>query len=137
MDNNNPQSTEAKQYFDSGISNKRTYRELLELAAKAAGYKVACDLADNGWSEDHQCLILEPWQASDMYWNPKSCNAAAFQLVVDLCLLVKPGKHKGDGCTVESQRDGVSGATAFYEDKAEQMRMAIFLVAVAIGEAMP
>lgn len=69
-------------------------------------------------------------------WDPLYNNKDALGLAAELRLLVKPGKHKGDGCTVESQRDGIAGCTAFYDDSARQMRYAITRVAAEIGSKM-
>lgn len=110
--------------------------DLLKLAAKAAGLNVNfedyTDPADwfaNGYDEDTGDVLN--------WWNPLRSDADALRLVAGLRLIVKPGKHPGDGCTVESQRDGIAGATAFYADKLEQMRRAIVLVAAEIGRSFP
>lgn len=106
-------------------------RELLELAAKATG-KVLVHAPDNGpWKG---CQFMDGKSAA---WNPLNNDGDALRLAVELRLQIKPGKHKGDGCTVETQRDGIAGCTAFYDDKAQQMRQAIVRAAAEIGKAMP
>ncbi len=104
-------------------------RELLELAAKAAG-KTRGEW-DYDWLRDlgHQI-------SRDMLWNPAANSGQALELAVKLRLHIKPGKHLGDGCTVETQRAGIAGCTTFYDDKDEQMRRAIVLAAAEIGKAM-
>lgn len=116
-----------------------TDRELLELAAKAAGM----NLADyQGGGDDAQNGL---WMArgysnpntGSRDWNPIKDDGDALRLAADLRLRIDPGKHMGDGCTVESQRPGIAGATAFHNTKSEQMRRAIVMVAAEIGKTMP
>ena len=110
------------------------HKELLEMAAKAVGYKVRV----------YAGMVVEPgtdcvcvFSNNGFKWNPLTGDGDALRLAADLRLMVKPGKHKGDGCTVESQRQGIAGCTAFRDDPAEQMRVAIVTVAAEIGKAMP
>jgi hypothetical protein len=104
-------------------------RELLELAAKAAGIGLLwSDEADNS-----------PRLADNKFWpwNPLTDDGDALRLAAALRLQIKPGKHKGDGCTVETQRSGIAGCTAFYDDEAQQMRRAIVCAAAEIGKTIP
>ena len=110
----------------NNINSIESDRELLELAAKAAGYQLSA-VSDMIWSD----AAVEYIQ-----WNPLTDDGDALQLAADLRLLVKPGKHLGDGCTVESQRSGIAGCTCFRDDKREQMRRAIVHVAAEIGRSM-
>ncbi len=104
-----------------------TDRELIELAAKAAGIPSQGKTAPD-----------ESGRAFDIrWWNPLTNDGDALRLVADLRLIVKPGKHLGDGCTVEAQSGGIAGCTCFRDDKREQMRRAIVHVAAEIGKAMP
>ena len=103
-------------------------RELLELAAKAAGLSLL-------WSRLEDADLSPRLADSFFNWNPLTDDGDALRLVVALRLHVKPGKYIGDGCTVETQRDGIAGCTAFYDDKQEQMRRAIVLTAAEIGKA--
>jgi hypothetical protein len=107
-------------------------RELLELAAKAAGI-------DIDWSDflDHGSYIAYRVRQSNRCWNALADDGDALRLAATLRLQIKPGKYKGDGCTVETQRDGIAGCTAFYDDKAQQMRQAIVRAAAEIGRVMP
>jgi len=107
-----------------------TEKQMLEFAAKAAGYQVA-RLADDGES-----LLLVGIQEP---WNPLEDDGAAQRLAAHLRLRILPGKYKGDGCTVEPHnRPGIVSVTVFRDsgDMAEQMRRAIVMVAAAIGEQM-
>lgn len=116
-------------------------RALLEAAAKAAGIRF-----DAEESKPHPksgafwglWLVYdrEPTEYDRRYWNPLTNSGQALELAAQLRLKVIPGKHKGDGCTVESQRLGIAGCTAFRDDPAEQMRIAIVHVAAEIGAAM-
>ena len=110
-----------------------TDRELLEMAAKAAGIELYVWNDFNG-VEHYAYLDAKPYGA---IWNPLKNDGDALRLAVELRLQINPGKHKGDGCTVETQRDGIAGCTAFYDDKAQQMRQAIVHAAAEIGKAMP
>ena len=101
-------------------------RELLKLAAKAGGYSLSA-VSDMIWSD----AAVEYIQ-----WNPLTDDGDALRLAADLSLLVKPGKHLGDGCTVEPQRSGIASCTCFRDDKREQMRRAIVNVAAEIGRSM-
>ena len=113
-------------------------RELLELAAKAYGNLMVSYQGgpNGGWvrlighNHDLGCDVM-------VQWNPLTDDGDALRLAADLRLEIKPGKHKGDGCTVETQRPGIAGCTAFYDDKAQQMRQAIVRAAAEIGKAMP
>lgn len=101
-------------------------RELLELAAKAAGSEIWTDADGNLYTGEPERL-----------WNPLTDDGDALRLAVTLRLNIKPGKHVGDGCTVETQRSGIAGCTAFYDDKAQQMRRAIVGAAAEIGRSLP
>lgn len=110
-------------------------RELLELAAKAAGIEINATKQANRDGSGYGHLGL--WTTTTTNWNPLDNDGDALRLAADLRLLVKPGKHKGDGCTVEAQRPGIAGCTAFYDYPAQQMRQAIVRAAAEIGKAMP
>lgn len=108
-------------------------KELLELAAKAAGIRL------NGWEWSGAVFYTHAGMHNDriIQWSPLTDDGDALRLATDLRLAVLPGKHKGDGCTVESQRQGIPGCTTLHDDKREQMRRAIVHVAAEIGKAMP
>jgi hypothetical protein len=109
-------------------------QELMTLAAKAVGIEIY-------FRDDGSCFQKE-MQGNPSFrylvpWDPLTDDGQAFGLAADLRLKILPGKHKGDGCTVESQRQGIAGCTTFRDDKREQMRRAIVRVAAEIGKAMP
>lgn len=106
-------------------------RELLELAAKAAEFTVLPKGRTDG-----NFLVLGG-DYGDFIWNPLTDDGDALRLAALLRLQINPGKHLGDGCTVETQRAGIAGCTAFYNDKAQQMRQAIVRAAAEIGRTMP
>jgi len=112
-----------------------TDKELLEFAAKAAGIELVTwtDMYD-ACDEIGGRFITMPYGEP---WNPLEEDGDALRLSATLRLQVKPGKHKGDGCTVESKEAGVVGCTVFRDDPYEQMRRAIVMVAAEIGKAMP
>lgn len=106
----------------------KTDRELLEFAAKAAGYIV------ERWTDDGTALLLrgiqEPW--NPLHENPHSdCMGDALRLAVLLRLDVD---HEHLGVNVW-------GADVFYEphgaDPYAATRHAIVRAAAAIGEQMP
>lgn len=101
-------------------------KDLLRLAAKAAGYDPAV-ITDDG-------LVL--LRGTVVKWAPLKDDGDALRLAAALRLLILPGKHKDDGCTVETQRRGIAGCTAFRDDEFEQMRRAIVHAAAEIGRAM-
>lgn len=114
--------------------------ELLELAAKAAGYEL----------QDHTVLGDGLWLYGDgqsktddgreiFFWSPLADDGDAFRLAAYLRLEVIPGKHAGDGCSVNSRRHEIPGVTVFRDSKdmAEQMRRAIVMAAAEIGKSMP
>jgi len=108
----------------------KTDRELLELAAKAEGHGIWIDDEGSG-------LVFLNDKFTGVLWNPLHNDGDALRLASKLRLMIKPGKHLGDGCTVESQQSGIAGCTCFRDDPAEQMRVAIVRAAASIGEQMP
>ncbi|MDD2005167.1 hypothetical protein [Pseudomonas putida] len=98
-------------------------RELLELAAKAAG--IAGD-----WCEPFGCLLLAGTQANEgsESWNPLADDGDALRLAVKLDLTIYgPGSHPG--VLVKTAE-----AHTVYSD--DCVRRAIVLAAAAIGQAM-
>lgn len=98
--------------------------KLLELAARSVG-----------WVHLTNGETCDP-KRGNFYWDPLADDGDALRLAAHLRLKVLPGKHKGDGCSVESQHAGVAGCTAFRDDPAEQMRRAIVHVAAEIGASL-
>lgn len=110
-----------------------TDRELLAMAAKAGGidHRPDVDKRVTGWGVTGMPQLVD--------WNPLADDGDALRLAAHLRLRILPGKHKGDGCTVEAQERGVAGCTSFRDstDMAEQMRHAIVHVAAEIGKTLP
>ncbi len=100
-----------------------TDRELLEMAAKAIGLTLQYNYLGG--------------RDANQPWDPLTDDGDALRLAAKLRLIIKPGKYWGDGCTVDTQRNGIPGVTAFYDDKENQMRRAIVSAAANIGKAMP
>lgn len=106
-------------------------KELLEMAAKAAGIEVSIAKGGGSWINNGSKI----WP----HWNPLNDNGDALTLAALLRLEVIPGKHAGDGCSVNSRRHEIPGVTVFRDSKdmAEQMRWAIVMAAAEIGKSMP
>lgn len=108
-----------------------TDRELLELAAKAAGYEIE-------WVRNSGCHYRCEEEIGREQWCPLDDDGDALRLAAALCLQILPGKHHGDGCSVNPTSHTTPGVTSFVESKdmAEQMRRAITWAAAEIGRAM-
>ena len=61
-------------------------RELLELAAKAAG------MTFGAWRDDVGAFIYFDAEPGILYWNPLTIDRDAFRLAVKLGLIVEPGQ---------------------------------------------
>lgn len=116
-----------------------TDRELLELAAKAAGIKIGnyVEGIDNYYSpwNGADAFYLE----SDGYWNPLTDDGDALRLAVDLDIPVaRCALHKGDGISsgyidTHFARESFSGGRS---EQQEATRRAIVRAAAEIGRAM-
>ena len=109
-------------------------RELLELAALAAGVTGTYRALDSDFEGKFSEGISEHYGYK--WWNPLEDDGDALRLAADLRLKIIPGKHKGDGCTVESQQEGVRSHTVFFDNPIKQMRFAVTYVAAEIGKSM-
>jgi hypothetical protein len=99
-----------------------TDRELLELAAKAAGEKYL-----------HLVPYKEEWLASDEAWNPLKHNSDAFMLSIKLNMDVAVNYGTTTAETVETP-----GVIEKHEgDPYAATRRAIVRAAAEIGKAMP
>jgi hypothetical protein len=107
-----------------------TDREMLELAAKAAGIDVSA-----GWSVRLNAFYVEPEQETGAYagWNPLADDGDALRLAVKLGLTITPNYH------VEQQGLGVVVFTELTdsEDFCTATRRAIVRAAAEIGRQMP
>lgn len=97
-----------------------TDRELLELAAKAAGYKVEYDRIDSRWR-----IESRPGAHPDMWarWNPLVDDGDALRLAVLLNLL--------DG--IDRQASAIAAEVNFDMDPCEATRRAIVRAAAGIA----
>ena len=113
-------------------------RELLELAAKSCGFELRFRALTNMPGAEERPRIVHENGVTEK-WNPLEDDGDAFRLAAYLRLEVIPGKHAGDGCSVNSRRHEIPGVTVFRDSKdmAEQMRRAIVMAAAEIGKSMP
>jgi hypothetical protein len=102
-------------------------RELLELAAKAAGYAL-CE-----WPDEHGKLRAEIEPHWHPVWNPLTDDGDALRLAVKLQLHLEwwPGLGKVAACTAEKQTAEPYGTNPY-----AATRRAIVRAAAAIGRAM-
>lgn len=104
-----------------------TEREMLELAAKAAGVE-----GNYFESEAGICIHTGIYRPGlDYYWNPLISDSEALRLAVALSITIE-----FDGCYVYANDTGLelpddAGAAA------EVVRLAIVMAAAEIGRAMP
>ena len=102
-------------------------REMLELAAKAAGIVV------NQWREDDYGLVawIEP---EDKHWSPLDDDGDALRLAVALNFTVSVCSHEVEVFTEEGEC--TSTAFAYDEDKGGIVRRIIVRAAAEIGKQM-
>jgi hypothetical protein len=111
-----------------------TDRELLEMAAKAAG------MADMRWTGPSGLVrMLDPTRPKETgsignYWNPLTDDGDALRLAVKLFIDIRHSKTLG---LVEAWVNGACIAVEEYiEDKESAIRRAIVCAAAAIGESL-
>ena len=105
----------------------KTDRELLELAAKAAGYK---GFWDEAWKE----YLIPDNKGDSRFWRPLADNGDTLRLAIKLCmdLNIDSGHtHVGIG-KVSVLEDNESNGSA-----EAATRRAVTRAAAAVGEAMP
>jgi hypothetical protein len=112
-----------------------TDRELLQLAAKAAGLRgVATDLIPMG----RLAFRVLPGDGSFHYWDPLTDDGDALRLAAKLGMVVVGDPYGDTGVTVQA---GELRDTGVYEpsngDRFAATRRAIVRAAAAIGESMP
>lgn len=108
-----------------------TYREQMELAAKAAGligyrYVPECE----AMMRDRPGSSLGYWPGP---WNPRADSGDALRLAVRAGIWVHPGEH-------DEYVEAVGVSTVYVppgNDREAATRLAIFRAAVEIGRSMP
>lgn len=120
-----------------------TDRELLELAAKAAGYALKWGETYIVGDDEVDCTDLsyvvsgQPDEA-DWLWSPLEDDGDALRLAVKLRMAVYPPESDGDGATVSGP--GAQGGWTTEEcatDPYAATRLAIVRAAAEIGRSMP
>ncbi|MFG0381088.1 hypothetical protein ACF8C6_09005 [Pseudomonas sp. zbq_18] len=110
-------------------------RELLELAAKAAG-----EVGEYRTEEIHTSIGWEKISAihrpdGDGWWNPLTDDGDALRLAVALNLQVTPGTYRGDEASAFRAGYGEAHEYVHYQqDLAAALRRAIVRVAAEIGK---
>lgn len=114
-------------------------KELLQLAAKAAGNGVQWDCHERGM------MVLTPDGIDTVTWNPRDDNAQAFELAATLNLsitqmkgmvTVQHGNNYWTALSLKSASEAIPmDADAFVRLAAT--RLAVLRVAAEIGRAMP
>jgi hypothetical protein len=105
-------------------------RELLELAAKAAGHKLEWHIPKTGSDEPH---------IEGIDWNPLTDDGDALRLAVRLNLQVEPDSFNGDTIVVGNLAPGrpLKCATEPHKDDPQAAtRRAITRAAAEIGRSM-
>lgn len=117
-----------------------TDREMLELAAKAAGIAVVGDVDRMIIQPDHRTggFIIRNDRGGDSSWNPLTDDGDALRLAVQLGLQVTPGTYNKEEAT--AYRSGMAEANErvhYQQDICAATRRAIVRAAAEIGRAMP
>lgn len=107
-----------------------TDREMLELAALAAGINAQWDCPKRGM------MMLTPDGIDTMTWNPLADDGDALRLAVRLGLKITCPKYANYGTSAEPQTGETPGCTAFRKDPMQQTRVAIVTAAAEIGKQM-
>lgn len=111
-------------------------KETLELAAKAAGYKV---WAGSGWQNEllfKACLPDQTGKVTGACWNPEAHDTDAFRLQVDLGLNVFQTITCAFACFDSWEGDQIEICVQINGDKRKATREAITLCAAEIGRMM-
>ena len=107
-----------------------TDRELLELAAKAAGIVVQWDCPERGM------MMLTPDGIDTMSWNPLTDDGDALRLAVKLRIQVTPGTYNKDEFSAyngERHAEAHEWYAPGVQDECAATRRAIVRAAAAIG----
>ena len=109
-----------------------TDRELLELAAKAAGLLLGKWVFEGGWMDEPNVC---GFYLDGDNWNPLTDDGDALRLAVKLNLQVTPGTYREDEAT--AYRAGMAEANErvnYQQDLAATTRRAIVRAAAEIGK---
>lgn len=115
-------------------------RELLELAAKAAGYTLVWGDnyivdGDNIDCTDLPYVRSDQQDEADWHWNPLTDDGDALRLAVRLRMAVYPPEAEGDDATVSVPEDGPWVCEAVKSDPYTATRRAIVRAAAEIARA--
>ena len=115
-----------------------TDRELLELAAKAAGIEIVGDVDRYVAQPDHFAggLVIRNDRGGDSLWNPLTDDGDALRLAVKLRLLILPSID-GEIIIVVSYTDIDEATENARHDPRAATRRAIVCVAAKIGRGKP
>jgi hypothetical protein len=105
-----------------------TDRELLELAAKAAGMKLGEWHGSGYWAD----MRDSPYGEVACHWNPLIDDGDALRLAVKLLFEIDMGL----GCIAIRHSTGIKILEAFNNDPYAATRRAVVRAAAAIGEVM-
>lgn len=112
--------------------NDMTDKELLTLAAKAAGIQ---------YTEREGVMYVVASLVHSREWNPLTDDGDAFRLAVKLSLTVEVGHDKYSDVWAypnkDTKRDKVRATEPFDGDPLAATRLAIVRAAAEIGRAMP
>lgn len=123
-----------------------TDRELLELAAKAAGYTINEHVKDGAWVHDNSKPMKGDGEPCLFLWRPREDDGHAFRLAAAIARS-QPGAHFD--ITVNIMHDGRGFAAAGFhshsqlkefevgEDLLQPARIAILRAAAELGRRMP
>jgi len=108
-----------------------TDKELLELAAKAAGIKYSLKDAAQHWEQYGIPLPMTMSHESPTYWNPLTDDGDAFRLAIKLGLLIDTDYNNGIGV---GSADFDESWQPHANDKYAAARRAIVSAAATLGE---
>lgn len=117
-----------------------TDREMLELAAKAAGIPIdRSDTNGGGVGNDGFGLtgdLMLDWH-NDIRWNPLRDDGDALRLAVKLRMDVEPWVHGDSACARVGCGEILVDEPHYGDDPERATRRAIVRAAAEIGKAMP
>lgn len=108
-----------------------TDRELLELAAKAAG------VDELQFSSDMECPYNPLPENGNIYWNPLRCDGDALRLATKLDMSVEISEYEGSTYAYAGKVPRVYACENWRGDKPSATRRAITRAAAELGKAKP